>query len=343
MKNILILILFLVGCKQPFSQISETALAMPIRIEKAATSVVFITGMDEGDNTYYSNAKSYYENQGMLVVSDVFSLNAVLAWLNRNANEETIYDEIHIVTHSNPWLGMSLKTIENGERITVHTLQQVQVSKELLTLNKGIREETKIIFHSCGLGQNTQLLQALKRVFKAKETPKIYASTFFNVYGGKYAPHYLAKSYYTFYPTAESEGPAALAKEFTESYDETNIDWRKAIETRQEKNIGEAYSYKFNIPVAWEFIFGTDSEIPDVSNTEAIMDFVSESSKMAEALYQLNIPLKKYRWKSEIKGNTLIIKGKTTVLCVLEPILQEKDVNEYRETNLNDTFLYQIL
>lgn len=346
MKTILTIIsalLLLVGCKQTFQQTAETALARSTPSEKTATSVVFIAGFDEGRNTYYDNAKAYYKSQGMLVVDDLFSLDAILAWLQQQSNSDAIYDEIHIVTHSNPWLGMSLRIAENGQRITAETLQMAKANAELPILECGINKQTKIIFHSCGLGQNWELLQELKGVFKGEKTPKVYASSFFNVYGGKYAPHYLATPYYNYYPTAESEGPAALAKEFDETYNKTNIDWRTAIESRNERSMGEAYSYKFNIPVVWEFSFATTAEIPELADKEAIMGFVSESPEMADALYRLNIPLEKYRWKIQIQGNTLIIKGKTTVLCVLEPILQEKDENEYRQTDLNDIFLYQIL
>jgi len=218
--------------------------------------------------------------------------------------------------------------VENGRkwgRITTKTLEAAKSNNEIPTLKNGINQETKIIFHSCGLGQNRELLQELKAIFAAKEAPKVYASSFFNVFGGKYAPHYLAKPYYNFYPTAESQGPAALAGEFKELYDITDMDWWNAIENRQETSMGKAYSYKFNIPVDWGFAFDSSTAIPELKDREAIMDFVSESSEMAEALWRLKIPLEKYRWKSEIQGNTLIIKGQTTVLCVLEPILDDKD------------------
>jgi hypothetical protein len=346
MKTLIKTISFLVlvvGCKQSFPQEVETALALPTISEITSKSVVFIAGFDEGDNTYYASAKKYYKAKGMTVVDTLFCLKEILGWLKQSSNQEIVYDEIHIVVHSNPWLGMSLQTTSDGERITLKTLKQANDKSELSKPTKVINQETKIIFHSCGLGQNRPLLQALKAVFTAEEAPKVYASAFFNVYGGKFAPHYLAKPYYNFYPTAESEGPAALAAEFKKLYDKTNIDWRNAIDNREETRIGEAYSYKFNIPVEWEVTFDAETEIPELKDRDAIMDFVSDAPEMAEALYRLNIPLEKYRWKSKIQGNTLIIKGKTTVLCVLEPILDTKDNNEYRNMALTDGFLYQIL
>jgi hypothetical protein len=322
---------------------SETALAVPNSTGVATQSVVFIAGFDEGDNMYYSNAKKYYETKGMMVVDNLFSLEEILEWLKSNVDKSVLYDEIHIVAHGNPWLGMSLRTTLMGERITLKTLVEAISDNEIPTLHNGINQQTKIIFHSCGLGQNRALLKELKTVFTAREAPIVYASDFFNVYGGKYASHYLAKPYYNFYPTAESEGPAALVAEFKKLYKKTNINWRNAIDNREEMRIGEAYSYKFNIPVEWEVTFDAQTKIPALKDREAIMDFVSNAPEIAEALYQLNIPLEKYRWKSKIQGNTLIIKGKTTVLCVLEPILDPKETNEYRNTTLTDAFLYQIL
>ena len=337
--SILILLILILGCKKPFSQTPETALAFPVEFTEQTESIVFIAGFDEGDNTYYTNAKHYFEAQDIQVVDHLFSIEEIISFLNKTAGKT--YDKIHIVSHSNPWLGMSLKTTKNGERITVETLSEFKNDIPILKL--GVNNTTQIVFHSCGLGENKALLRALKQVFTTVESPKIIASSYFNVFGGKYAGHYLAKPYYGYYPTAESPGPAALSKDFKASYPETKIDWFTALKTRKETGLGGIYSYKFNIPLEWEFTFNDKSEIPKLSDRDAIMDWVSESSEMATILYNLNIPIEKYRWKSEIRGNKLLIKGKTTVLCVLQPILQKDDVTEYRNTAINDTSLYQML
>lgn len=346
MRQLIGIISFLtlvLGCKEPFSQSAETALALPSKSNIKPRSVVFIAGFDEGDNTYYGNAKTYFEAKDMILVDDLFSVEEIIRWLNQNSKPEKPYDEIHIVSHSNPWLGMSLKTSKNGKRITLNTLQEENTQNKLALVEHAIADETKFIFHSCGLGENEALLGALKLLFTNDKTPKVYASSYFNVFGGKYAAHYLARPYYNFYPTAESPGPAALSKEFKQKYDSLDIDWRTALKNRHETTSGEAYSYKFNIPVDWEVTFDSKTDIPELNDKDSIMDFVSESSEMAATLYELNIPLEKYRWKSEIRGNTLLIKGKTTVLCVLKPILDSNDTNEYRNTAFEDPFLYQIL
>lgn len=334
---ILLTLTLILACKKPLSKTQKTIELIP----KSTASIVFIAGYDEGDNKYYNNAKDYFKAQKIKVVDTLYSIAEIINYLNKKTTNN--YDKIHIVSHSNSWLGMSLKTIKQGKRITLETLEKAKNEYKIPTLNSAITNTTKVIFHSCGLGENKALLQALKELFTTEKTPKIIASSFFNVFGGKYAGHYLAKPYYGYYPTAESPGPIALSKEFKVKYPKTVINWLTALKTRKETTLGKVYSYKFNIPVDWEFTFDNPSEIPELKDKEAIMDWVSEDSEMAEILYNLKIPIEKYRWKSKIKGNKLYIKGKTTVLCVLEPILEENDPTEYKVTDLNDTSLYQIL
>ncbi|WP_396634006.1 hypothetical protein [Maribacter sp. R86514] len=343
MNKCLIIVLvsvLMLGSKKPFSQQSEAALASPTKKEMVQEAIVFIAGFDEGDNTYYSNAKQYFEKQGMPIVDSLYAIDEIVGYLNNAEENQVRFKEIHIVSHSNAWLGMSLKIRENGERITEKSLQNAIRANSIETICNDVTSGSKIIFHSCGLGENQPLLQELKNTFKVEQ---VVASSYFNVFGGKYADHYLAKPYYGYYPTAESLGPAHLAKEFQQEYPDVAIDWFTALKTRQETSFGKAYSFKFNIPVDWEFTFDNTNDIPTLEDKEAIMDWISESPEMAEVLFKLNIPIEKFRWRSSVKGNTLKIKGKTTVLCVLAPILQANDTSEYQNTNIRDPSLYQIL
>ena len=337
--TVLVCVLML-SSKKPFSQSPETALTKALNKEKVEESIVFIAGFDEGENTYYTNAKRYFENRGMPIVDSLYALDEIINYLNTMRENQVSFKEIHVVSHSNAWLGMSLKITNKGERITTKTLQNAIRSNSFKPAERSIAKDSKIIFHACGLGENKELLQELKNTFGAKQ---VYASTYFNVFGGKFADHYLAKPYYGYYPTAESKGPAHLAEEFKQKYPDVAIDWFTALQTRQESSFGEAFSFKFNIPVDWEFTFDNTIDMPKLENKEAIMDWISESPEMAEVLLKLNIPIEKFRWISAIQGNTLLIKGKTTVLCVLAPILQSNDGNEYQKVTVNNPSLYQIL
>lgn len=339
--TILIVVLMFLGCKNSFSKKTKTIAKSSIRAQEQKKSIVFIAGYDQSDNTYYDNARKYFEAQNIKVVNELFSIAEIITYLNNDTIKA--YDKIHMVSHSNSWLGMSLKTTNNGERITVKSITKAKEEHKIPSLNSSVTAATKIIFHSCGLGNNKELLKALKNIFTSKESPKIIASSYFNVFGGKFAGHYLAKPYYGYYPTAESSGPIALSKEFKANYPNENIDWLTALKTRKETTLGKVYSYKFNIPVDWEFTFDNKTEIPEFKGREAIMDWISESTEMSKTLYNLKIPIEKYRWKYKVEGNKLHIKGKTTVLCVLKPILQDNDPTEYKKTIFSDESLYQIL
>ncbi len=322
----------LVSCEEPLDQAQPIAEIIETTPKQ---SVVFIAGFDEGDNTYYANAKAHFENQNLKIVDSLFSAEEIITWLNTHHNYKE-YEQIHIVSHSNPWRGMSMKVTKDGQRITTEALAEETLPK----LQAPITENTQVIFHSCGLGENMPLLRELKKVFSTDAAPQVMASPYFNVFGGKYAGHYLAKPYYGFYPTAESPGPYALAKEFKETYPDVSINWFEALKIRQEQQAGAVYTYKFNIPVTWEFTFDDPEQLPQLKNRDDIMDWISEDEEIALALHQLNIPIEKYRWRSSVSGNTLTIKGKTTVLCVMQPVMQK---DEYRVASIEDTQLYRLL
>ncbi|MEE9361991.1 MAG: hypothetical protein V3U92_05275 [Cellulophaga sp.] len=338
MKIVILLFFTVFSCGKK----TDSTENVEVKIERNATqqSIVFIAGFDEGKNTYYTNAESYFRTKNITVVNNQFSLEEILLWLNQHQYKN--YKEIHIVSHSNPWRGMSLKATENGERITLESLLKAKKNKNLPMLKAGIINNTNLIFHSCGLGENQALVRQLKSVFTAIKTPKVYVSSFFNIFGGNIATHYLAKPYYGYYPTAESPGPLQISKELKQQYPKVAIDWFRALKKRKPIKEGDVYTYKFNIPISWEFTFEEGTVLPKFTNKEALMDWVSSNEMAAEALYKLGIPMEKYRWKSQVKGNTLYIKGKTTVVCVMQPLMELNDDTTYRFPQLKDKELYHL-
>lgn len=298
--------------------------------------IVFIAGFDEGDNTYYTNAENYFRNANYQVIDDVKTFSEILNWIRLHYDTNT-YGDIHIVSHSNPWRGLSMKTSKDGERITETTLQEAIQAKKIIPLASNIlTKQTKIIFHSCGLGKNKTLLANLKKAFTQNIQVEMYASEYFNVFGGKYTGHYLAKTYYGYYPTAHSPGPRALATEFKQKYPNIKTDWETVLKTRAEQLQGQMYTYRFNIPVEWEFEFEDKTDIPDFENKKEIMDWISEDENLANVIKEFNIPIEKFRWLTKVRGNTLYIKGKTTVLCVMQPVMKSSKTDEYLPVVFND-------
>jgi len=305
--------------------------------------LVFITGVDKGDTDFYKSARQYFIEKEFEVVDDAFSLEEIINWLNRNYDDR-LYGEIHIVSHSNPWKGMSLETVVKGERITVETLQKNAIEGTIPSLENVIATDSKIVFHSCGLGENTGLLQLFKSVFTTNNTPSIIASPFYTIFGKEFASHYLAKPYYGFYPTAHSPGKVDLSKEFAKKYPkEKDIDWLETLYNDRERYVGEAYTFKFNIPVEWEVDFNnSDASAPKFSSQEEIMDWISEDENISKEFSNYSIPLEKFRWKSYVKNGKLIIKGKTSVVCILKPIIKPYGDLEHVEPEIDNKRLYTI-
>ena len=345
--TLLLLIGTFASCKKTVKKevIADNTIVAEIKEEPKVIRepLVFITGIDSGDNDFYAAARQYFIEQEYEVVDDAFSLEEIINWLNRNYDER-LYGEIHIVSHSNPWKGMSLETVIKGERTTIESLKKNAIEGKIPTLNNVIATDAKIIFHSCGLGENKGLLQLFKSIFTTNNTPQIVASPYYTIFGKEFSSHYLAKPYYNFYPTANSPGKVDLSKEFAKKYPkEKEIDWLETLYNDAERYVGEPYTYQFNIPVEWEIDYSaSDKGAPTFKMVEEIMDFIAEDENLAREFSAFNIPLEKFRWKSFVKGNKLIIKGKTSVVCVLKPIIKPYGDLEHVEPEIDNLRLYNV-
>lgn len=309
--------------------------------ETLRAPVVFITGIDEGSNSFYKSARSYFLSKEYEVVDHAFSLQEVMTWLNKNYDGNN-YGEIHIVSHSNPWRGLSMETVIKGDRTTKESLRKAMTQGTLPQLNNVFSTNTKIIFHSCGLGENKELMKTIKDVFVTDIVPNVIASPYYNVFGGEFSEHYLAKPYYGFYPTAGSPGKVDLSKEFARAYpEEKDIDWYDALSNKAERYIGDPYTFKFNVAVKWEFDYtNSDDEMPNFKIKEEIMDWIAEDELLSKEMNAYNIPLEKFRWRTFKKGSTLIIKGKTVVVCVLKPLIKPYGDLEHIKPDTDNLRLY---
>ena len=93
----------------------------------------------------------------------------------------------------------------------------------------------------------------------------------------------------------------------------------------------------------WEIKFEKEEGVPRLQDREAIMDWIAENEDISMALYELGIPIEKFRWTTNRSGNRLKIKGKTTVICVLQPVTNCNDDSEYEIPNIDNAQLYTCL
>jgi len=305
--------------------------------------IVFIAGFDKSKETFYANARTYFQEKGLKVIDGQYSLEEIIIWLNTNATKDT-YGEIHIVNQSNPYKGMNLETIVRGEKITAESLQKCIAQGALPSLKNVVDNNTKIVFHAAGLLKNTVLLQTLKNAFSAKKMPKVVASPYHTIFGGKFSDYYLAKSYYVFYPTANSPGKIDLSKELARKYPEENdIDWFDALHNTEERFIGDVYYTQFAIPVKWEFDYhNTDEKMPIFTSIKELTDWIKQHDELMVELNKRNIAIEKYRWNWNVKNNTLIIKGRTTGILILKPLLKPYGDLQHIVPDTNNKRLYAI-
>lgn len=305
--------------------------------------IVFIAGFDKGTETFYSNARSYFKEKGLHVIEGQYSLEEIIVWLNENGNQQP-FSDIHIVNKSNPYQGMNLETVVRGAKITSETLKKSITQGVLPTLKNVVDNNSKIIFHAAGLAENKPLLKTLKKAFHTSENPRIVASPYQSIFGGKFSNHYLAKSYYIFYPTAHSPGKTDLSKEIAKKYPkEKDIDWFDALNNKEERFIGEAYTTQFAVPIKWEFdYFNSDNEMPKFTTTNEVMDWIETKNELVVELKKYCIPVEKFRWNWSVKGSILIIRGRTSGLCVLKPLIKPFGDLKHVEPDTSNKRLYAI-
>ncbi|MDT0551804.1 hypothetical protein [Urechidicola vernalis] len=305
-------------------------------------SVVFITGYDTGSKTYYTDAKEYFASQDVEIVDTAYSLQEMLLWLNINYNDKP-YSEIHIVSN-NKWTELPLETTIKGERVNAQSIQKIISSGALPVLNSNVLQPaSKLILHASNLGANTPLLDGFKQAFSTEVSPTVVAAEMVSVFGSEFTSHYLAKPYYTFYPTANSPGRVDLAKQFKKAYPNAEVDWLSVMNNQTERYQGDIYSYKFNIPLNYEIDFESDEEIPNFNSTEDLKAWMKDNEKISKDLEVLGIPLEKFRLYETVRNETLIIKGKVTVVCVLEPVMNPAYPSDYMIPTIENLRLYNNL
>ena len=303
--------------------------------------VVFIAGFDKGNDTFYADARSYFKNAGLKVIDGKYSLEEIIFWLNDNGTQH-VFSDVHIVTKSNSFTGMNLETVVRGEKITSETLRRSITQGVLPKLNAVVNNNSKIIFHVSGLLENKALLKTLKDAFYTLENPQVIASPYQTIFGGKFSAYHLAQPYYIFYPTAYSPGKIDLSKEMAQKYpQEKEIDWYDALNNEEERYVGEAYTTQFNIPIKWVFdYFNTDNKMPKFTTADDVIYWIEQQDELLLELKKYNVSVEKFRWTWTVQGSTLTVRGLTTGLCVLKPLIKPYGDLEHIQPDTSNKRLY---
>ena len=324
---IIAIIFNLLGCNWNASQSTKTT------IPENRPSITFILGEDEKEsNQFYDLAKHYYlynpTNKTEYFVDTCRSLVSVRNYLENNISEDkATWGKINVVLHSNQWTGLSVPVTEGGHRTTVESLFNSIQENEFKSLpNELIDAQTEMNFKACGLGSNTDLLNALQIAFGGfdDEKPRVQSSEHFIYYQFDQDGHIASKQfkpYYAFYRTAYRPAEYKLAQQLKEKYPTENIDWIKAMNNKKARFEGDVFHCRFNVPIEWEVVVDAGS-MKNCKTEKQKLAFVRSQKDLMDKLEKFNIPIEKFRWTFSSKkqdGKLLVtIKGKSTVLCILK-------------------------
>ena len=311
-------------------------------------SITFILGEDrELDNPYYAEAFNYYlfneEGKTEYVVTTCRSLLEVRNYLAQNPPSNHLpWGLINLVSHGNQWLGLSVRVQPDGKRTSVENLQEYIDNSLFKPLPDTILDQQSQLFiHGCGVGNNHALVEAIGKAFGGKNiTPRVKASCLFEYYASIKnngavieTQRYFTRVWYTVYKKGYRPEDFILCRKLQEKYPDTTMDWQDALSREQPRWAGDIYHYTFEVPVKWVISYPHKDSLPDVSTKEKQLEWIRSQPDIVTALEKIEIPVEKFNWwfrhvyvanDDGTRSPAIWLKGYSTILCVLQPLLDEK-------------------
>ena len=168
-------------------------LALCLAGAAAARDVVFVLGEDApGRTPFHGVAREYFRatRPSEALVSGARSLAEVREHLVRHHDGQP-WDEVIVVVHGAPWVGLHVPVFADGPEATLSALEHAAASGEFPPLPVGTLSDAGIIrLESCGLGLRPDYLAAFGRLFSdARGRPAmVLASEAFVAYRAGSAP-----------------------------------------------------------------------------------------------------------------------------------------------------------
>lgn len=342
------------ACNSTPNAVQKDPPKKPTPITYKHRSITFIIGSDKSSNKYYTNAAQFFrqhdagENNTIKIAP--FSLKEILDYLNTIPNGER-WDKVNVISHGNSWTGLAVKLYPNGPRTMLEPLLEAQRNGTIPQLKENIfDEQSHIILYACGLGLNKPLMTELKEVFSTDtQRPTITSTKLFNIFsvGKTTSKHSLAYFYNSFYRPTHYLGKHALAKQLKERYPNTNINWFDALNRKLPEYEGQAFSYKYHIPISWTEVYNELSKRPKLKTKDDILNWILEQPEFLALIREYDIPLNLFDWSVQYKNYTnaegvtkpaMKIKGKTVVMSVLQQVVKEGSHKTYMPDISNEDF-----
>jgi len=309
-------------------------------IKPKGESITFILGTDKHpDNPFYRYAENYYrlnaKDKTEWVVTTCRSLVEVQDYLIRHKPKNKVpWHCINLVSHGNQYLGLSVKVTPKSKRAFADEIFKYCKNGTLKKLpDDVINQQTTIALHGCGLGNNKDLITAIKRAFSSRiARPKIEASPYFEYYVAapdnmQKVTKFLAKSYSINFKMGYKPSDKIIERQFKTKYKNDSVNWHTALSRKQASKIGAVFYMSFNVPVKWVFKYDSLKAVPNLDTKSKRLNWVKKNIKIMSDLQKIAIPPQQFNWwmrriyikeKDDTKVAALWIKGFSTSFNILE-------------------------
>lgn len=313
-------------------------------------SITFILGEDKKESKpYYALASDYYKTDKSArteyIIDTCRSLTAVRDYLRDNpSGNGRPWGLINLVTHGNEWYGMSVPVAPGSKRSTTERIAEFVNAGNFEAVPDSLLDDSSEIFlHGCGLGKDHELLESVSKAFGGDgKRPVVRASKLKEYYSSirnsdkvLKSQLFYAETWDVYYKFKNKPSDENLEQEFKKLYPDVTINWADAMSRTNPADPGDVFYYTINVPVYYMKPYNNSDSLPDLSTEEKKIKWISSQKTLANIISKSKIPVDKFKWTtSKIfvkddnnkKKPAIHVTGWCTVLCVVKPLITEKNI-----------------
>ena len=300
--------------------------------EHERPSITFVFSKDDRDH-FAASAINYYKTEEkartQYIDHTCRSFSEILERLRiLNQNHEQPWGLINIVSHGNPWTGLSLPIVNEGERLTKSEMIHQLIHGKLMPLqDHQIDHKTIVNIKACGVGSNPDLLEVMSIALGGYDAlrPQVFSSDNFIQYVMNESGFYEERKFqpfYTFYKTAFRPAYSFIALDLKRKYPEEQLNWLDILLDEHKSN--DVFVDRFNVPILWHHRLKHPFNKNDFEQDEDLHELVQSNESLFQLINDYEIPIHQFRWtvvdSPDKDPLNVIIKGKATVLCILQKV-----------------------
>jgi hypothetical protein len=315
------------------------------------SSITFILGEDKKDSKpYYSLAFDYYKTDKSVrteyLINSCRSLSEVRDYLRDNPPGNGLpWGHINLVSHGNEWYGMSVPVTPDSKRSSAERIAEFVNAGKFEALSDSLADDsTEIVLHGCGLGNDKSLLKIVAKAFGGNGMrPTVSASKLKEYYSSVSnadevlkSQLFYARTWSVYYKMKEKPDDEILKQEFIKLFPAEKIDWSAALSRTNPVTPGDVFHYTINVPVYYMKQYVSVDSLPDLSSEAKKIKWISSQKILKDIITKSRIPVDKFKWTTQKiyvadeknknkKMPAISVSGWCTVLCVVKPLITEKN------------------